>query len=235
MDIKGNRGDNGIYEIEYKNKTFNFPSVTTILSKYKDPEVEALCQEMGIDAFSKVSSDAAERGSVMHLYLENYAKALMATNDKNRSLLYTQKKTPQALEFQKTDPKIFEKGRNLFYNIYHSEFIDQFHKPLLIEGLMVSFKYQYAGRTDIVYVDKDMNIILGDYKTSSNILTPHSNKVIKYKMQLAAYINAFEEMYGKSVKEGIVWVSNQTMHQKFVLSKYEYPIYLDYFIKLCAA
>lgn len=232
MKISGERGPGGIYEIDYNGEKFHFPSVTTILSRLKDPDVEDLRNKVGKESFDKISSNAAERGSVMHAYLENFARALMNTEDKEQSLLYTQKKTPNDKEFISTDSKIFEKGRNMFYNIFHSEFIDEIHKPLMIEGLMVSFKYEYAGRTDIIYVDKDMKIILGDYKTSSKILFPHSNKVVKYKLQLAAYINAFEEVYGKTIKEGVIWASTPETYQKFVLSKFEYPIYRDFFLEL---
>ena len=94
---------------------------------------------------------------------------------------------------------------------------------------MVSFEYKYAGRTDIIYLNESNEIVLGDYKSSSNILEPHSNKVIKYKLQLAAYINAFEELYNKEIKEGVIWVANPMGFQKFILTKYEYPIYLNYF------
>ena len=233
MKVTGTRGPGGVYKIDKDGEEFNFKSVTTILSKLKDPEVAGLLAEIGKEQFDKISQNAADRGSVMHMYMENYAKYLMKTGDREKSLEYTQKKTP--IDFKDTDPKIFEKGRNLFYNLYHSEFMDEFYKPLMIEGLMVSFKYKYAGRTDIIYVNNDMEIILGDYKSSSKILEYSSNKVVKYKMQLAAYINAFEEMYNKEIKQGIVWVSSAQGWQKFVLTKYEYPIYLEYFKLLIAA
>lgn len=230
MNITGQRGAGGIYDIHFNNKEFKFPSVTTILSKLKDPDVEGLRNEIGEEQFNVISKNAADRGTVMHAFLENYAKALMKLGDKEKSLLYTQKKTPEL--FKSLDAAVYEKGRNLFYNIYHSEYQTEFYKPLMIEGLMVSFDHKYAGRTDIIYVNTDMEIILGDYKTCSKILHPHSNKVIKYKLQLAAYINAFEEVYGKTVKEGVVWVSNPSGYQKFVLTKYEYPIYIKFFLDL---
>lgn len=230
MKITGERKQDGIYEIDYDNSKYNFPSVTTILSSLKDPEVDQIRTDVGIEEFAKISSNAAARGSVMHNYLENYALALMKYKDKEKSLLYTQKKTFD--NFKELDSKLFEKGRNLFYNVYHSDFKNEFHKPLMIEGLMVSFKYKYAGRTDCIYCNESNEIILGDYKTCSKVLSYQSNKVIKYKLQLAAYINAFEELYQKNISAGVIWVSSNYECQKFVLSKFEYPIYLNYFLKL---
>jgi ATP-dependent exoDNAse (exonuclease V) beta subunit len=230
MSITGERGPGGLYKIDFNNKNFHFPSVTTILSSLKDPELAELRTKMSESDFAKISKNGADRGSVMHMYLENYAKALIKYKDKDNALLYTQKKTPK--DFENMDPKIFEKGRLMFYNIFNSDFTSEFYKPLLIEGLMVSFKYKYAGRTDIIYGNQNDEIILGDYKTCSRVLEYHDNKIIKYKLQLAAYINAFEEMYNKNIKEGVIWLSNVYNCQKIVLTKFEYPIYLEFFKKL---
>jgi len=230
MQIKGKRGSGGIYNIKYKDKEFNFPSVTTIISKFRDPYLEELQKEIGDDDFKKISLNAANRGSVMHNFLENYTKAYSKFKDKDKSLLYSQKKTPR--EFKDFDSSIIEKGRNLFYNLYHSEFLEEMHKPLLIEGLMVSFKYKYAGRVDLIYLDNTKQIILSDFKSSSKYIDITSNKIIKFKLQLAAYINAFEEIYNKTIECGVIWVSYPGGIQKIILTKFEYQIYLNFFLNL---
>jgi len=236
IQIKGNRNNFGIYEISLESKDsvkkFKFPSVTTILGLMKNPELEQLKKEIGDPKeFKRISSTAANRGNVMHLFLENFCLGLQQGFSKNNSLLFSQQKTNKIIEqiYEKSE---IEKGIDLFYNLYHSPFIDEMKKPLLIEGLMVSFLNKYAGRTDIIYQDNRNKIILGDYKSSSNIILPGSIKEIKYKLQLSAYINAFEETRNLKIFEGVIWVGHPTGYQKIVLSKYEYEIFLQYFLQL---
>ena len=112
MQLSGKRGAGGVYDILYNFNTFKFPSVTTILSSLKDPDLISLRSNMSTEEFDKISKNAADRGSVMHMFLENYAKALLYSNDKDKSLAYSQIKTPE--EFKDLDKKIFEKGRDFF-------------------------------------------------------------------------------------------------------------------------
>jgi CRISPR/Cas system-associated exonuclease Cas4 (RecB family) len=234
MIVSGERGPGGVYELQYDGHTYKFPSVTTIISKYKDPDIESLEDSIGdADKWNEITKNATDRGSVMHMYLENYIRCFAKYESHDNALLYTQKKTPQ--QFVDMHEPIFNKGRALFYNIYNSDFMSEFKKPILIEGLLVSLEYEYAGKTDLIYYDSNDCIIVGDYKSSSkelNISSMPANKIIKYKLQLAAYIHAFEEMYKKNVKEGVVWVSSENKCQKIVLNKYEYPIYFNFFKEL---
>ena len=56
----------------------NLPSVTTILDKTKPPEkVEALNQwrrRVGVEKAQQITTEAANRGTRMHTYLEQYVK-----------------------------------------------------------------------------------------------------------------------------------------------------------------
>lgn len=223
----GKRGKNGIYDISLDEKIFKFPSVTTILSKLKDEGLEKLRNEVGDKELSKISKNATNRGTIMHAYLENFSIAFKKSKNKNKSLLYSQKKTQK--DFKNFTESENEKGLDLFYNLFHSPFIDEFKIPLLIEGLMVSFKYKYAGRTDIIYIDNNKELVLGDFKSSNSLITNDSFKIVKYKLQLAAYINAFEEIYKKQIKYGAIWVGYTHGYQKIILSKHEYPIYFNFF------
>ena len=228
--IKGVRGNDGTYLIQSGGKDYSFPSVTTILSKIHDESLDDLKEKFGDEEFQRITEAAANRGSVMHGFLENYAIAVKKCKDPEKALLYTQTKTPT--QFTETEQPVFEKGRNMFYNIFHSEFTEEMKEPVMIEGLMVHFGYKYAGRTDIIYLDHEDNLILGDYKSSSRMLQPHENKVQKCLLQLSAYWCAFEHMYDKKIKEAVAWYSHPDGMQKFVLTKYMYPIYKTYFLKL---
>lgn len=230
MNVQGERNSEGYYEISLKDKNVKYPSVTTILALLKDAEVAELKDKLDPAVWEYVSKRGADRGSVMHSYLENYAIALKNKKSKDDALLYTQQKTPTL--FKNVDPKFFELGRNFFYNIYHSDFSTEFEKPLLIEGLMISPKYKYAGRTDIVYVDHEHNIVMGDYKTSTMPIGEYQRKLIKYKLQIAAYANAFYEMYGKKPKYGCIWIANPTECQRVIVHENEMDIYLFAFLHL---
>jgi ATP-dependent exoDNAse (exonuclease V) beta subunit len=228
--LKGERNSEGFYEIEIKDKKVKYPSVTTILALLEDAEVDALKSEMDPKMWEYVSRRGADRGSVMHSYLENYAIALKNKLSTDDALLYTQKKTPML--FKSVDPKFFELGRNFFYNIYNSDFLTEFKEPVQIEGLMISPKYKYAGRTDIVYVDNEGNLVMGDYKTSTKHVSDTQRKLVKYKLQIAAYANAYFEMYGKKPKYGCIWMANPTECQRFIVHENEMDVYLFAFLHL---
>lgn len=227
----GERGPNGKYDITYGEHKFSFPSVTTILAVLQDDYLKSLKEEIGEDELKIISQRAANRGSVMHLYLENFARALKVEKDIEKSLFYTQHKTATDVKNKFTEEEI-AKGLDFFYNIFNSNFTNEFIEPVLIEGLMVSIKNKYAGRTDIIYKDNEKNLVLGDYKSSSAIILPGSFKEVKYKLQLSAYINAFEELYNKQIAYGVIWVGHPQGCQKIKLSKDELLIYFHYFKNL---
>lgn len=228
--ITGERNSEGFYEITAKDKSVKFPSVTTILSIMEDKEVEQLRDAMDPEMWAYVSKRGADRGSVMHAYLENYAIGLDEGKNKDDALLFSQTETPK--QFTDINPKFFNLGREFFYNIYNSEFNTEFVKPVLVEGLMISPKYKYAGRTDIVYIDNEENLVLGDYKTSTKPIKEHQRKLIKYKIQLAAYAQAFFEMYKKKPAYCAIWVASPDGYQKFILHENEMDVYLTYFLHL---
>jgi ATP-dependent exoDNAse (exonuclease V) beta subunit len=229
--FKGERGKYGLYDITAEDgKKYKFPSVTTILGMYKDPDLEKFFEEVSKEDQKSIMTNAANRGTAMHQFLENYAIAYKHSKDKVKSLLYTQAKTPKQIENFTEKQK--DTGMEFFYNLYHSEFTDEMQNPLIIEGLMVSRKKGYAGRTDLIYGDHLDRIVVSDYKSSGKRLDEHSFKEQKYTLQLAAYMNAYEEMTGKKVHEGVVWVGHPNGYQKFILHRAEYPIYLSHFLML---
>ncbi len=228
--LKGKRNSQGLYEIELRDKKVKYPSVTTILSLLEDKEVDELREKLDPEVWDYVSRRGTDRGSVMHMYLENYAIALKKGIDKDSALLYTQKKTPT--QFPKVDPKFFNLGRDFFYNIYHSDFLEEFAKPVMIEGLMISPKYKYAGRTDIWYIDNEGKLVCGDYKTSTKTVGEYQRKLVKYKIQCAAYANAFYEMYGKKADYGAIWIATPEGCQKYIVHENEMDVYLNCFLYL---
>ena len=228
--LTGKRGPDGLYEIKLKDKCVHYPSVTTVLSLLEDKEVASIKENLEPEVWDYVSRRGADRGSVMHTYLENYAIALKKNIDSDNALLYTQKKTPT--QFPKIEPKFFNLGRDFFYNIYHSPFIDEMIKPVLIEGLVVSPEHKYAGRVDIIYKDHNNKLVIGDYKTSTKPIENYQRKLIKYKIQTAAYANAFYELYKVKPDYGVIWVAHPEGYQKFTVHENEMDVYLNCFLYL---
>ena len=228
--LKGNRNSEGFYEIEFGEKRAKYPSVTTILSKLEDNEVAELKGNLSPEVWEYVSRRGADRGSVMHSYLENYAIALKQGKNPDDALEYTQRTTPTL--FPDVDKKFFELGRNFFYNIYQSDFLTEFAKPVLIEGLMVSPKYKYAGRTDIIYYDNEGKLVVGDYKTSTKVVTDYQRKLVKYKIQAAAYAQAYFELYKKKPDYAAIWIATPEGCQKYIVHANEMDVYLNCFLYL---
>jgi len=240
--LEGERGPGGVYIIKYQDKTFEFPSVTTILSKLTDPDVEDLRSQMDDAKWQAISTAAANRGNVMHAYMENFTIGLDKLGIVNEALEYSQKRTALQLTKWAYPNATVEKGRNLFYNLYYSTFKDEYQQSLLTEGLLMNYLLGYAGRTDNIYLNKDGLVVVGDYKSSSKILDPASNKVVKYKLQASAYATAFNTLYGKKnidnayfnqwrykVDECVIWVAHPEGFQKFSMKPLEIEIYYKYF------
>lgn len=73
------------------------------------------------------------------------------------------------------------------------------YKVILADTIVASRKYRFGGRFDALFEDKDGNIVIADFKTSSSIQS------IEYKLQLSAYMEALKETYGiTNVKYGLL-------------------------------
>jgi len=232
-EIRGTR-EYGFYTIDYEADCYRFPSVTSVLSHIKDPDLEELKELLGPEKFAEVSKNGADRGTIMHGFLENYCKAMKHFKDKDKALQYMQQKTPK--QFEEFFPKtMIDTARDMAYSILNGGFEEELKMPFLIEGLMANFDLGYAGRTDIIFVNQKNELILGDYKSSSKKLDPCCNKVLKYKLQLSAYWVAFEKFYEKKIKEGVIFVAYPDANQgfqKITLSEFEKEIYYAYFEKI---
>lgn len=231
-DIEGTRGKYGIYEITYKGECIaKYPSVTTILGTIEDPDVKKIQEELDPQVWEYVTKRGCGRGTAMHAFFENYCNAILEGKNSDDALLTTQKLTVESLEKEDIDPKFVTQGRNMFYNIFlNSSYKEEVVKPILMEGLLFSNKCKFAGRVDIIYEDNEGKIVIGDYKTSSQADVPDNKmKILKYKMQIAAYAFAFEEMTGKKADYGKIWMASPDGHQEFVITSSELTIFFEAF------
>ena len=231
-DIKGERNKYGLYELTYNNEVIaTYPSVTTILATIEDPDVKAIQENLSQEQWEFVTKRGCDRGTSMHLFFENYAKALLEGKDEDDALLETQKKSVDELREQGIEEQFITLGRNFFYNIFNdSAYTKEVAKPILMEGLLFSRKFKYAGRVDLVYEDNEGKIVIGDYKTSSQSDVPdYKMKILKYKMQIAAYAMAFFEITGRMPDYGKIWMATNEGHQEFVVHSSELTIFFEAF------
>jgi hypothetical protein len=189
---------------ENKNPLF-LPSVTSILSLKSSSYLEELEEKIGKEQLKYISERAAKRGTAMHLFLENYMICMSKKGDSDACLLYTQRKSTDTLLYDMDKDRV-DVGRSLFYNMYHSGIFDKIKKVIFTEKFLHSEKFLFAGTTDFGFVDTDNYIVITDFKSASS---PRDGDTLdKYKLQVAAYAIAFEEMYKKPVQRGEVWISH---------------------------
>ena len=161
----------------------NLPSVTTILDKTKPPEkVEALNQwrrRVGAEKAQKITTEAANRGTRMHTYLEHYVKT---------GELREQGSNPFGWASHAMAETVIEHGLKNVQEFWGVEI------PLYFPRL-------YAGTSDGAGIHMNQESIL-DYKQTNK---PKRREWIEdYFLQLAAYALAHNEVYGTNIRKGVV-------------------------------
>ena len=190
------------------------PSVTTVLSLVPSNYLEEIRANIGDEQLKIISERAALRGTAMHKFLENFIICLRKTDDKEKCLYYTQRKSTDEL-LNDLEKKSIDTGRTLFYNIYHAGFFDDVKKVLLSEGFLYSEINLFAGTTDFAFADFRNKIVIVDFKSASSM---RSDEVIhKYEIQGGAYSIAFEENYKRPVSKIEIWISFSDGTQRIVL------------------
>jgi genome maintenance exonuclease 1 len=193
------------------------PSVTTILDKTKPAESRiALAnwrKAVGEAKAQQITTEAANRGTRMHTYLENYIKG--ETLKETVSNPYAQ----QSLVMAK---KVIAEGMCHVDEVWGSEV------PLYFPEL-------YAGTTDCVGIHKGDQSIL-DFKQTNK---PKKREFIDdYFIQLTAYAMAHNEVHGTNIRKGVilmcvkpeeitpgVWAEPQ--YQEFVLEPSDFDYWTE--------
>jgi hypothetical protein len=159
------------------------PSVTTILDKTKSEESKAALQNwrnrVGAERAQQITTEAANRGTRMHTYLEHYVKT----------------------------GEVKERGSNPFSwpsHVMAQTVIDQglvnVNEFWGVE-IPLYFPNVYAGTTDGAGIHIGEEAIL-DYKQTNK---PKRREWIDdYFMQLCAYAEAHNEVHGTKIKKGVV-------------------------------
>ena len=159
------------------------PSVTTILGTLPHPELDAWKARLGQVEADRITKEAAEIGSYMHNLLETHVKAEPIPAPQN--------------ELQRMATQMFHCVRLI--GLQRLEVVWGVETALFVGNL-------YAGRTDLVGVYDGLASII-DYKTG---LYPKKPKFVEnYKMQIAAYGLAHEEMFpgaNNLIRQGVILV-----------------------------
>jgi genome maintenance exonuclease 1 len=159
------------------------PSVTTILDRTKPEEARlALAnwkKSVGEERAKQIVTEAANRGTRMHTYLERYVKeddiGDFPTN-------------PFA------QPSWFMAAEVILKGLCHADEFWGSEVPLYYSGL-------YAGTTDLVGVWKGQPAIM-DFKQSNKV--KKREYISDYFIQLAAYAAAHNETHGTDINTGVI-------------------------------
>jgi hypothetical protein len=165
------------------------PSVTTILDKTKSQadkdSLNNWRKRVGVANAQEITTEAANRGTRMHKWLEDYVK-----NNRNMGEPGT---NPYSIQSHKMANQIVKNG------LVHVNEIWGIEVPLYVSGL-------YAGTTDACGVYKDNPAIL-DYKQTNK---PKKTEWIEnYFLQLCAYGLAHNEVHGTNIRQGVILMCSQ--------------------------
>lgn len=184
------------------------PSVTTILDKTKPQEERDALNNwkkaVGEERAQQITTEAANRGTRMHAYLEQY----VLSGDMNPL-----PSNPYA------HPSWFMAAEVILKGLCN---VDEFwgvEVPLYYSGL-------YAGTTDCLGVWKGRPAIM-DFKQSNKV--KKREWISSYFLQLAAYAQAHNNMHGTDINTGVILMATQP--KLLPDNTYSTPEYLEFVIE----
>jgi genome maintenance exonuclease 1 len=179
------------------------PSVTTVLDKTKPEEKKAALEQwrrnVGHAKAQQITTEAANRGTRMHAYLEHYVKT---------GAMKERGSNPFSWASHAMAETVIEHGLKNVNEFWGVEV------PLYFPGL-------YAGTTDCVGIHTGDESIL-DFKQTNK---PKKREWIEdYFLQLVAYALAHNEVYGTNIHKGVVLmcVKPQITNDGTILGTCEY-------------
>jgi len=193
------------------------PSVTTILEATKPAEAKQALQEwkkrVGEQRAQQITTEAANRGTRMHTYLERYVK---------EDNIGDFPANPFA------QPSWFMAAEVILKGLCHADEFWGSEVPLYYSGL-------YAGTTDLVGVWKGQPAIM-DFKQSNKI--KKREWIDDYFIQLAAYAAAHNETHGTDIKTGVILMCvkpatehDDPVYQEFVLEPKDFAYWSDQWMR----
>ena len=183
------------------------PSVTTILSatqsKEKQEGLARWRKRVGTQQAQAITTEAANRGTRMHKYLEDYV------NGEELKESVSNPYAQQSLDMAKI---VIKEGLKDVDEFWGTE-VALYHPKIS------------AGTTDCVGVHNGEGAIL-DFKQTNK---PKKREWIEdYFLQLAAYAEAHNEVYGTKINKGVVLMcSKDYEYQEFISEGTEFDMWKD--------
>ena len=188
------------------------PSVTTILDRTKSEESRKALAEwrkrVGEQQAQQITTEAANRGTRMHKWLENYVQ----NGDPGAPGTHPESQRSHAMAMT-----IIANGFTNVTEVWGNEV------PLYFPEL-------YAGTTDCVGIHAGEPAIL-DFKQSNK---PKRREWIDdYFLQLTAYALAHNEVHGTNIRKGVVMMSvrpepgQEPQYQEFVLEPADFEMWTN--------
>ncbi len=183
------------------------PSVTTILDATKTLEAKKALidwrRRVGEQKAKEITAEAAGRGTRMHKWLENYV--LTGETGEPGSNPYSKQSHQMA-------HTIISQGLSNCPEFWGTE-------------VSLYFPKVYAGTTDLVGLHAGDEAIL-DFKQTNK---PKKREWIEdYFLQLTAYANAHNEVYGTKIRKGVILMcSAANEYQEFIVEGNEFDHWSD--------
>ena len=183
------------------------PSVTTILDATKTLEAKKALidwrRRVGEQKAKEITAEAAGRGTRMHKWLENYV--LTGETGEPGSNPYSKQSHQMA-------HTIISQGLSNCPEFWGTE-------------VSLYFPKVYAGTTDLVGLHSGDEAIL-DFKQTNK---PKKREWIEdYFLQLTAYANAHNEIYGTKIRKGVILMcSADNQYQEFIVEGNEFDTWSD--------
>ena len=183
------------------------PSVTTILDKTKSEEKKAGLarwrKSVGEAKAKEIVTEAANRGTRMHTYLENYVLGEKLKDKVSNPF------AQQSLDMAKV---VIDEGLKDVDEYWGTE-VMLYHPKI------------YAGTTDLVGVHKGEPAIM-DFKQTNK---PKKREWIEdYFLQLCAYAEAHNAVHGTNIRKGVVLMcSKDYKYQEFISEGAEWDMWCD--------
>jgi len=185
------------------------PSVTSILQATKSEEDKASLenwkQRVGYTQANKIKTEASNRGTSMHSYIEDFLRGRI-----NESFFESNE------QYKNMAKEIIEKGIN--------GRLDE------IYGMEETLYYpeRYAGTADMIAVFEGKDVVI-DFKQSNK---PKKIDYIQdYFLQLGAYTLAHDVVHGTKMKAGIILLcTKDILFQEFKIEGVELEMYQNLFL-----
>ena len=224
----------GWWDAYIRGEKIKVPSISAIVEQIPDPGWDNFVSEVGEEKANKILKLAGDRGTVMHMLLENYYTAKAIKGDDSKAIKYTLQKTAEQLKSKDIEEVSINTGKQLFYKLKDSEISQKIARVVGLEKMIASFKYFYRGKYDITFLTNDNKRCITDFKASSREVESGSVKEQKYKMQLVGYWQGYEEMTGKELDFANLWISIKNSEpQEISISKKDKELLLPQFNDLC--